>query len=164
MAICHLLADYLSSVGLLLVKSLLTDGQQIFWRSCSSILPSNECHVSTNSGNIERVRRECLVVPLIIFQLSFSMIRWCLDVNETPDKRQVFLQEERVLLATIKSPLRKIFDGGTASFDVSQEPLMQVKLSASTFVPRKAMVTLIEMKIFNALRESKMQRYQVYLL
>ena len=48
----------------------------------------------------------------------------------------MFLQEERVLLATIKSPLRKIFDGGTASFDVSQEPLMQVKLSASTFVPR----------------------------
>ena len=57
-------------------------------------------------------------------------------VNVTPDKRQVFVQEEKVLLATIKSSLRRIFDGGTASFDVNQKPLMQIKLSASTFVPR----------------------------
>ena len=58
------------------------------------------------------------------------------DVNVTPDKRQVFVQEEKVLLATIKSSLRKMFDGGTALFDVNQKPLMQIKLSASTFVPR----------------------------
>ena len=58
------------------------------------------------------------------------------DVNVTPDKRQVFVQEEKVLLATIKSSLRRMFDGGTASFDVNQNPLMQIKLSASTFVPR----------------------------
>ena len=57
-------------------------------------------------------------------------------VNVTPDKRQVFVQEEKVLLATIKSSLRRIFDGGTASFDVNQKPLMQIKLSASRFVPR----------------------------
>ena len=69
--------------------------------------------------------------------LTFIFLSDGVDVNVTPDKRQVFVQEEKVLLATIKSSLRKMFDGtGTASFDVNQKPLMQIKLSASTFVPR----------------------------
>ena len=67
---------------------------------------------------------------------TFIFLSDGVDVNVTPDKRQVFVQEEKVLLATIKSSLRKMFDGGTASFDVNQKPLMQVKLSASTFVSR----------------------------
>ena len=66
---------------------------------------------------------------------TFIFLSDGVDVNVTPDKRQVFVQEEKVLLATIKSSLRKMFDGGTASFDVNQKPLMQIKLSASTFVP-----------------------------
>ena len=68
---------------------------------------------------------------------TFIFLSDGVDVNVTPDKRQVFVQEEKVLLATIKSSLRKMFDGtGTASFDVNHTPLMQIKLSASTFVPR----------------------------
>ena len=59
-----------------------------------------------------------------------------MDVNVTPDKRQVFVQEEKVLLATIRTSLRKMFDPSTASFDVNQKPLMQIKLSATSFVPR----------------------------
>ena len=86
--------------------------------------------------NIGSVRHECLLVALMIFQLSFSFKLDGVDVNVTPEKRQVFVQEEKVLLATIKSSLRKMFDGPTVSFDVNQKPLMQIKLSVSTFVPK----------------------------
>ena len=56
-------------------------------------------------------------------------------MNVTPDKRQVFVQEEKVLLATIRTSLKKMYDPSTASFDVNQKPLMQIKLSDS-FVSR----------------------------
>ena len=57
-------------------------------------------------------------------------------MNVTPDKRQVFVQEEKVLLATIKTSLKRMYDPGTASFDVNQKPLMQIKLP-ETFVARE---------------------------
>jgi len=60
------------------------------------------------------------------------------DVNVTPDKRQVFVQEEKLLLATIKSSLKKMFDPSSASFDVNQKPLTQTKLSADSFMPRNS--------------------------
>ena len=53
----------------------------------------------------------------------------------TPDKRQVFVQEEKLLLATIKTSLKKMFDPNTASFDVNQKPLTQIRLALSTFLP-----------------------------
>ena len=80
------------------------------------------------------------------------------DVNVTPDKRQVFVQEEEVLLATIKSSLRRMFDGGTASFDVNQKPQ-----PPRSFL-ETAMATPMKMKTFDVLRSSKMKRYQIYLL
>ena len=52
-------------------------------------------------------------------------------MNVTPDKRQVFVQEEKVLLATIRTSLKRMFDPSTTSFDVNQKPLMQIKLSDS---------------------------------
>lgn len=52
-------------------------------------------------------------------------------MNVTPDKRQVFVQEEKVLLATMKSSLKRMFDPCTASFDVNQKPLMQITLAES---------------------------------
>lgn len=54
----------------------------------------------------------------------------------TPDKRQVFVQEEKVLLATMKSSLKRMFDPCTASFDVNQKPLKQIKLS-ETFAAKE---------------------------
>ena len=51
-----------------------------------------------------------------------------MDVNVTPDKRQVFVQNEKALLATIRTSLKKMFDPSTASFDINQKPLMQIKL------------------------------------
>lgn len=58
-----------------------------------------------------------------------------MDVNVTPDKRQVFVQEEKLLLATIKTSLKKMFDPNTASFDINQKPLTQIRLSMDTFLP-----------------------------
>lgn len=60
-----------------------------------------------------------------------------MDVNVTPDKRQVFVQEEKVLLATIRASLKRMYDPSTASFDVNQKPLTQIKLSDS-FMSRNA--------------------------
>ncbi|XP_078365441.1 mismatch repair endonuclease PMS2-like isoform X2 [Oculina patagonica] len=67
--------------------------------------------------------------------LDISLARDGVDVNVTPDKRQVFVQEEKVLLATIRTSLKGMYDPSTASFDVNQKPLMQIKLSDS-FVSR----------------------------
>ena len=58
-------------------------------------------------------------------------------MNVTPDKRQVFVQEEKVLLATIRTSLKRMYDPSTASFDINHKPLMQIKLSDS-FLSRDA--------------------------
>ncbi|PFX27938.1 mismatch repair endonuclease PMS2-like [Stylophora pistillata] len=68
--------------------------------------------------------------------LDISLARDGVDVNVTPDKRQVFVQEEKVLLATMKSSLKRMFDPCTASFDVNQKPLKQIKLS-ETFAAKE---------------------------
>lgn len=36
----------------------------------------------------------------------------CVDVNVTPDKRQIFVQEEKLLLATLKSSLINLYEAG----------------------------------------------------
>jgi len=54
------------------------------------------------------------------------------DVNVTPDKRKVFMQEEKMLLATIKTSLKTMFDPGTSSYEVNQKPLNQLSLKLKT--------------------------------
>uniref|UniRef100_A0A674MLE9 Mismatch repair endonuclease PMS2 n=1 Tax=Takifugu rubripes TaxID=31033 RepID=A0A674MLE9_TAKRU len=44
--------------------------------------------------------------------LNISVASECVDVNVTPDKRQIFLQEEKLLLAVLKSSLISIFSVG----------------------------------------------------
>ena len=51
------------------------------------------------------------------------------DVNVTPDKRQVFLQKEKLLLATVKSSLKAMYDPGTSNYETNQKPFTQMKLS-----------------------------------
>lgn len=72
-------------------------------------------------------------------------------MNVTPDKRQVFVQEEKVLLATIRTSLKKMYDPSAASFDVNYKPLMQIKLSDS-FMPR-------DVKIVNAHDSGELQHH-----
>ncbi|KAI4880512.1 hypothetical protein NFI96_012347 [Prochilodus magdalenae] len=44
--------------------------------------------------------------------LNISVASECVDVNVTPDKRQIFLQEEKLLLAILKSSLIAIYETG----------------------------------------------------
>lgn len=42
-----------------------------------------------------------------------------MDVNVTPDKRQIFLQEEKLLLAILKSCLISMFEAGVNKISVN---------------------------------------------
>ncbi|KAL4624573.1 mismatch repair endonuclease PMS2 [Arapaima gigas] len=44
----------------------------------------------------------------------------CVDVNVTPDKRQIFLQEEKLLLAILKSSLIGLYESGVNKISSSQ--------------------------------------------
>lgn len=55
-----------------------------------------------------------------------------MDVNVTPDKRKIFMQEEKMLLATIKTSLKSMFDPGTSSYEVNQKPLNQLSFNMKT--------------------------------
>ncbi|XP_061765069.1 mismatch repair endonuclease PMS2 [Nerophis ophidion] len=44
--------------------------------------------------------------------LNIEVASECVDVNVTPDKRQIFLQEEKLLLAILKSSLISMFETG----------------------------------------------------
>ncbi|XP_061912054.1 mismatch repair endonuclease PMS2 [Entelurus aequoreus] len=44
--------------------------------------------------------------------LNIEVASECVDVNVTPDKRQIFLQEEKLLLAILKSSLISMFEAG----------------------------------------------------
>ncbi|KAJ0015790.1 hypothetical protein NQD34_014080, partial [Periophthalmus magnuspinnatus] len=44
--------------------------------------------------------------------LSITVASECVDVNVTPDKRQIFLQEEKLLLAIIKTSLINTYEAG----------------------------------------------------
>ncbi|EDO34014.1 predicted protein [Nematostella vectensis] len=63
--------------------------------------------------------------------LDISLKRDAVDVNVTPDKRQVFLQQETLLLATLRTSLIKMFDPGTSTYEVNQKMFTQIKLLPS---------------------------------
>uniref|UniRef100_A0A3P8UL81 Mismatch repair endonuclease PMS2 n=1 Tax=Cynoglossus semilaevis TaxID=244447 RepID=A0A3P8UL81_CYNSE len=44
--------------------------------------------------------------------LNIAVASECVDVNVTPDKRQIFLQEEKLLLAILKSSLITLYEAG----------------------------------------------------
>lgn len=48
----------------------------------------------------------------------------CVDVNVTPDKRQIFLQEEKLLLATMKSSLIAMYETGVNKISLNHIPLI----------------------------------------
>ncbi|XP_049555405.1 mismatch repair endonuclease PMS2 isoform X4 [Orcinus orca] len=51
----------------------------------------------------------------------------CVDINVTPDKRQILLQEEKLLLAVLKTSLIGMFDNDVNKLNVSQQPLFDVE-------------------------------------
>uniref|UniRef100_A0A3B3WVI8 Mismatch repair endonuclease PMS2 n=1 Tax=Poecilia mexicana TaxID=48701 RepID=A0A3B3WVI8_9TELE len=50
--------------------------------------------------------------------LNIAVASDCVDVNVTPDKRQIFLQEEKLLLAILKSSLINMYEAGVNKMKV----------------------------------------------
>nr|XP_060505505.1 mismatch repair endonuclease PMS2 isoform X2 [Panthera onca] len=63
--------------------------------------------------------------PFVV--LNISVDSECVDVNVTPDKRQILLQEEKLLLAVLKTSLIGMFDGDLNKLNVSQQPLLGIE-------------------------------------
>uniref|UniRef100_A0A8C9SHP2 Mismatch repair endonuclease PMS2 n=1 Tax=Scleropages formosus TaxID=113540 RepID=A0A8C9SHP2_SCLFO len=55
--------------------------------------------------------------------LNIHVASECVDVNVTPDKRQIFLQEEKLLLAILKSSLIAMYESGVNRISSSQTTL-----------------------------------------
>ncbi|KAJ8245970.1 hypothetical protein GJAV_G00262280 [Gymnothorax javanicus] len=55
--------------------------------------------------------------------LNITVASDCVDVNVTPDKRQIFLQEEKLLLATMKSSLIAMYETGVNKISLSNTRL-----------------------------------------
>ncbi|NP_001393832.1 mismatch repair endonuclease PMS2 isoform aa [Homo sapiens] len=63
--------------------------------------------------------------PFVV--LNISVDSECVDINVTPDKRQILLQEEKLLLAVLKTSLIGMFDSDVNKLNVSQQPLLDVE-------------------------------------
>ncbi|XP_069342681.1 mismatch repair endonuclease PMS2 isoform X10 [Eulemur rufifrons] len=63
--------------------------------------------------------------PFVI--LNISVDSECVDINVTPDKRQILLQEEKLLLAVLKTSLIGMFDNDVNKLNVSQQPLLDIE-------------------------------------
>ena len=46
-----------------------------------------------------------------------------MDVNVTPDKRQIFLQEEKLLLAILKTSLINMYEAGVNKISLNNTPI-----------------------------------------
>ncbi|CAI9173303.1 unnamed protein product [Rangifer tarandus platyrhynchus] len=62
--------------------------------------------------------------PFVV--LNISVDSECVDINVTPDKRQILLQEEKLLLAVLKTSLIGMFES-EVKLQVSQQPLPAVE-------------------------------------
>ncbi|XP_008071097.1 mismatch repair endonuclease PMS2 isoform X2 [Carlito syrichta] len=63
--------------------------------------------------------------PFVV--LNISVDSECVDINVTPDKRQILLQEEKLLLAILKTSLIEMFDSDVNKLNVSQQPLLDIE-------------------------------------
>ncbi|XP_007940862.1 mismatch repair endonuclease PMS2 [Orycteropus afer afer] len=63
--------------------------------------------------------------PVVV--LNISVDSECVDINVTPDKRQIFLQEEKLLLAILKTSLIGMFDNDANKLNVNQQPLLNIE-------------------------------------
>ncbi|CAK6446377.1 unnamed protein product [Pipistrellus nathusii] len=63
--------------------------------------------------------------PFVV--LNIAVDSGSVDINVTPDKRQIFLQEEKLLLAVLKTSLIGMFDSDVSKLNVSQQPLLDIE-------------------------------------
>lgn len=57
--------------------------------------------------------------PFVV--LNICVNSECVDINVTPDKRQILLQEEKLLLAVLKTSLTAMFSSGVNKLNVNQQ-------------------------------------------
>ncbi|KAF1374095.1 hypothetical protein PFLUV_G00245690 [Perca fluviatilis] len=55
--------------------------------------------------------------------LNIAVASECVDVNVTPDKRQIFLQEEKLLLAILKTSLINMYEAGVNKISLNNTPI-----------------------------------------
>ncbi|KAM9715644.1 mismatch repair endonuclease PMS2 isoform 1-T1 [Menidia menidia] len=58
--------------------------------------------------------------------LNIAVASECVDVNVTPDKRQIFLQEEKLLLAILKTSLISMYESGVNKISLNYTPTAKV--------------------------------------
>ncbi|XP_027730537.1 mismatch repair endonuclease PMS2 [Vombatus ursinus] len=63
--------------------------------------------------------------PFVV--LNISVDSECVDINVTPDKRQILLQEEKLLLAVIKTSMIGMFDSSVNKLSVNQKPVLDIE-------------------------------------
>ncbi|XP_062298138.1 mismatch repair endonuclease PMS2 [Scomber scombrus] len=63
--------------------------------------------------------------------LNIAVSSECVDVNVTPDKRQIFLQEEKLLLAILKTSLINMFDAGVNKISLNNTPIHSNKATSA---------------------------------
>ncbi|KAF1567795.1 Mismatch repair endonuclease PMS2, partial [Eudyptes schlegeli] len=81
--------------------------------------------------------------PFVV--LNICVDSECVDINVTPDKRQILLQEEKLLLAILKTSLTEMFGSNVNKLNVNQKLLdiagrMQNTLPEETEKPRVEML------------------------
>ncbi|XP_072168413.1 mismatch repair endonuclease PMS2-like [Diadema setosum] len=66
--------------------------------------------------------------PFVV--LDISLAKDAVDVNVTPDKRKILVQEEKTLLAVLKASLQTMFEPRSSSYEVNQKPMASVTPSS----------------------------------
>ncbi|XP_008301962.1 mismatch repair endonuclease PMS2 isoform X2 [Stegastes partitus] len=75
--------------------------------------------------------------------LNIAVASECVDVNVTPDKRQIFLQEEKLLLAILKTSLISMYEAGVNKISLNYTPLPS---TYATFTSERSQVVPSESK------------------
>ncbi|XP_056432924.1 mismatch repair endonuclease PMS2 [Gadus chalcogrammus] len=68
--------------------------------------------------------------------LNIAVASECVDVNVTPDKRQIFLQEEKLLLAILKTSLMAMYESGVNKISLNHKPSNLSNNSLKSVQPR----------------------------
>ncbi|KAG7226419.1 hypothetical protein INR49_013831 [Caranx melampygus] len=64
--------------------------------------------------------------------LNIAVASECVDVNVTPDKRQIFLQEEKLLLAILKTSLISMYEAGVNKISLNYTPMPSTNATSTT--------------------------------
>uniref|UniRef100_A0A8C9N8L8 Mismatch repair endonuclease PMS2 n=1 Tax=Serinus canaria TaxID=9135 RepID=A0A8C9N8L8_SERCA len=73
--------------------------------------------------------------PFVV--LNIGVDSECVDINVTPDKRQILLQEEKFLLAILKTSLMEMFGSDVNKLDVNQK-LLDITGNLKKTLPEEA--------------------------